>query len=66
MNMPLRQGQKVAFAVAGVSTAVGNLVIFHAIYFGTRPRPPPWQAIGVGVAHGLFKMPFFIAISRAP
>jgi hypothetical protein len=53
-------------AAAGVCIAFGGLVAFKAIYFGTGPSPPLWQAIGGGLALGLFIMPFFfMAVARA-
>jgi hypothetical protein len=53
-------------AAAGVCIAWGNLVVLHMIYFSARPSPPVWQAIGAGIALGLFIMPFFfLCISRA-
>ena len=53
-------------AAAGVCIAWGNLVVLHMIYFSTAPSPPVWQAIGAGIALGLFIMPFiFMSISRA-
>ena len=52
-------------AATAWSLLLGNVVILHAIKFGTRPAPPLWQAVGAGLVLGLFLMPlFFITISR--
>jgi len=52
-------------AVACVALAFGHLVMFHAVYFGTREAPPLWQTIAGGTAMGLLLMPvIFICIAR--
>ena len=53
-------------AAAGASIAWGILMACQASYLGLRPAPSLWQAIGSGIAVGMFLMPFFfMGISRA-
>ena len=53
-------------AAAGASIAWGILMACQTSYLGPRPAPPLWQAIGSGIAVGMFLMPFFfMGISRA-
>lgn len=53
-------------AAAGVCLALGNIIIFQAIYFGICPISSIWQAVGVGLMLGLFLLPFFfMAVARA-
>lgn len=53
-------------AAAGASIAWGIVMACQVSYLGPRPAPPLWQAIGSGIAVGMFLMPFFfMGISRA-